>query len=142
MTSEFTAHCNHYYNLTQLLFKRHDRFENLLNNAPLYSGQTRLSEVDAIINYYREVQAYKAKMEKTMDDMKKTERIILMIMRHFEIPPGTVLTGQIPGEVEYELWANKNDMVYVHKTKDLQAEEKNPNSITIKLWRAGDGEED
>src|ERR1039457_5718491 len=99
MTGEFTAYSNRYYELTKLLSKREERFKNLLDNAPFYCGQTSLSEVDAIISYYRKVQAAKAKIEKTLADMREAARPILMIMRHFEIPPGTVLTGEIPGEL-------------------------------------------
>jgi len=42
MTGEFTAFCTRYYQLTQLLSKREERFNNLLHHAPLYSGQTNL----------------------------------------------------------------------------------------------------
>jgi hypothetical protein len=56
MTNEFTAWCNYYYQLTMLLSEVEDHFKNLLDNAPLYSGQTRLSQVDAIIGYYRAAQ--------------------------------------------------------------------------------------
>jgi len=142
MTGEFTAYCNQYYELTILLAKREERFKNLLENAPLYCGQTNLSEVDAIITYYREVQTAKAKMNATFDDLKDTERVILMIMRHFEIPPGTVLTGEIPFVVEYEIWANENDAIYINKTKNLQPEEENGNIMVIKLSGVEEGEED
>ena len=142
MPSEFIAHCNRYYEFTKLLAKREERFKNLLDNAPLYCGQTSLNEVDTIISYYRMVQAAKAKIEKSLDDMKETGRVILMIMRHFEIPPGTLLTGEIPGELEYEIWADENDALYINKTKNLQPEPDNPNMMVIKLWNADDDEED
>lgn len=142
MTGEFTSYCNRYYELTKLLSRREERFNNLLANAPLYCGQTSLSEVDAIISYYRTVQAAKAKTDKTLDDMRQTERFILMIMRHFEIPPGTVLTGEIPGELEYELWADENDALYIIKTKSLQPEADNPNVMVIKIWDEDGGEEE
>jgi hypothetical protein len=141
MTSEFTSYCNLYYNLTLLLAKREERLKNLLDNAPYYYGQTRLSEMDAIISYYRDVQAYKAKKDKTFDNMMATERIILKIMRHFEIPPGTVLTGEIPGELEYEIWADENDAVYISKTKDLAPEADNANIIVIKFSGAKEDED-
>ncbi|MDB4905076.1 MAG: hypothetical protein JWQ63_4357 [Mucilaginibacter sp.] len=142
ITGEFTAYCNRYYELTKLLSKREEHLKNLLDNAPLYCGQTSLSEVDAIISYYRTVQAAKAKAEKTFYDMKETERFILMIMRYFEIPPGTVLTGVIPGELEYELWADENDALYINKTKSLQPEADNPNVIVIKIWDEDSGKKE
>lgn len=142
MTGDFTAYCNEYYALTDLLNKRQQRLTDVLNNAPLYAGETRLSEVDAIISYYRNAQALKKKVDKTMDDMRATERIILMIMRHFDIPHNTILTGVMPGILEYEVWANENDTIYIKKTKDLAPEEDNPNIMTIQLWREGKGEEE
>jgi hypothetical protein len=93
----FTAWCNYYYQLSLLFTDIEEHFQNLLNNAPLYCGQTRLSEIDALISYYRAVQAEKAKMDKMGEDMKKAGRTILAMMQHFEIRPGTVLTGEIPG---------------------------------------------
>jgi hypothetical protein len=142
MTGEFTAYCNHYYELTKLLSAREERFKNLLNNAPLYCGQTSLSEADAIISYYRKVQTAKAQMDNTFDDLTETGRLILMIMRYFEMPPGTVLTGEIPGELAYELWANENDALHISKTINLQPKPDNPNIIVIKFANKDDGEEE
>ena len=110
-----------------------EHFQTLLNNAPLYCGQTRLSEVDAIIGYYRAVQAEKAKMDQLGEDVKEAGNTILMMMRHFEIPPGTVLTGEIPGEMAYEVWADEQDRIQIRKTVDLAAEQDNPNIMVIKL---------
>jgi hypothetical protein len=81
-------------------------------------------------------------MDKTIKSMKEAERTILAIMRHFEIPPGTMLTGEISGELEYELWAGDGDVVYIHKTKDLAPEEDNPNVMVIRFSGAVEGEED
>jgi hypothetical protein len=107
MTNEFTAWCNYYYQLSLLFTDIEEHFQNLLNNALLYCGQTRLSEIDALISYYRAVQAEKAKMDKMGEDMKKASRTILAMMQHFEIRPGTVLTGEIPGQIAYEVWAGE-----------------------------------
>jgi len=96
MTNEFTAYCSHYYQLKMLFLKRQDRLKNLLDNAPFYSGQISLSEIDAIVSYYREAQAAKAKMDKTLADMKEAERDILMFMRHFDIPPARCYTAKYP----------------------------------------------
>jgi len=138
MTTEFTTWCSYYYKLTQLLALREARFNNLLNNAPVYSGQTRLSEIDAIISYYRNVQADKAKMDKTIKSMNEAERTILAIMRYFEIPYGTVLTGEIPGQLEYEVCAGVDDSLYISKTKDLALEADGAEIIEIR-FSGGDG---
>lgn len=142
MPNEFTTYCNHYYELTQVLSRREDHHQNLLDNAPLYCGETRLSEVDAIISYYRKAQAAKAKVDKTMADMEEAARTILMIMRHFEIPPDTVLTGEIPGELTYQLWADENDRIRISHPKKLEPAPDDPNIIRIKLWQPHNGEEE
>jgi hypothetical protein len=64
MTNEFTAWCNYYYELTMLLSEVEEYFINLLNNVPLYCGQTSLSEVDVIIDYHRAAQAELARLHK------------------------------------------------------------------------------
>jgi len=135
MTNEFTAWCNYYYQLNLLLSDVGEYFQNLLDNAPMYCGQTRLNEVDAIIGYYREVQAEKARMDKMAEDAKEAEQTILAIMRHFEIPPGTVLTGEIPGEMAYKVWADEQDRIHISKTGDLAAVAGNPNVMVIRLSR-------
>jgi len=77
-------------------------------------------------------------MDNTADDRSATERVILAIMRHFEIPPRTVLTGEIPEVLEYELWADENDALHIIKTQSLQPEPDNPNVIEIKVWSEED----
>ena len=133
MTNEFTAWCNYYYQLTMLLSEVEEHFINLLNNAPLYCGQTRLSEVDVIIDYHRAVQAELTRLHKMREDVKEAEIAIRAIMQHFEIPPGTVLTGEIPGEMAYEVWADKQDSIHISKTGDLVHGEDDANVIVIEL---------
>jgi len=56
----------------------------------------------------------------------------MQLMQHFGIPPGTVLTGEIPFELEYEVWLDDEyNEVDIVKSKDLAAETHNPNIITI-----------
>jgi len=142
MTNEFTAWCSQYYHLTKLLYEQDDRFKNLLDNALPYTGQKNLSDLDAIIACNRKVQAAKAKVDKTFKEYTATGRTILAIMRYFEIPPRTVLTGKIPGELAYEIWANEKDEVFIIKTRDLPQEPENPNMIYIKCWNGNKSEED
>jgi hypothetical protein len=137
MTGEFTAYCNHLYYLVQQLFKRQAHLQNILDQAPLYTVQTDLSQVDAIISYYRGAQAASAEVDETLEEIKGTERTILLIMQHFGIPSGRILTGQIPGELEYEVWANEKGRVFILKIRDLEPEPENPNAITIKLSDRG-----
>ena len=137
MTGEFTACCNEYYTLTVRLEKRQEHLKDLLVNLPVYYGQTSLSEMDDIISYYREVQDAKAKVDETCDEMRATEADILMFMRHFDIEHGTVLNGEIPGELAYEIWANENDTIYICKTDDL-APDIDPTIMEIKLWSGDD----
>jgi hypothetical protein len=142
MTTEFTAWCNQYYQLTKLFSERDERFKNLLDNAPPYTSQSNLSDLDAIISYNRKVQAAKDKADKTFKDLTKTGRTILAIMRYFEIPPRTVLTGEIPGELEFEIWANEKDDLFIGKIRDLPKEPDDPNIIHIKCWTGDKDDED
>lgn len=142
MTDEFTAHCSQYYHLTKLFSARHERFKNLLDNAPPYTNQNNLSDLDAIISYNRKVQAAKTKADKTFKDLTETARTILKMMQYFEIPPRTVLIGQIPGELEYEIWANEKDQVFIGKIRDLPQEVDDPNVVVIKCWNGNKGEKD
>jgi hypothetical protein len=133
MNGEFNGICSYYYRLTKLLEQREEHFQNLLANAQPYKGETKLSELDALIEYNRGVLQAKADTEKTASDMRETERIILIIMQYFEIPPGTILKGEIPEEIEFEIWADDNDTVYITKTKDLIPPVDEENIIKIKF---------
>ena len=132
MTGEFTEWCNNYYQLTTLSAAHDEHFKNLLDHAPPYSGQSSLSDLDAIISHNRKVHAAKAKVDKTLKELTDTAQTILKIMQYFEIPPRTFLSGIIPGELEYEIWANENDQVFIGKVRDLQPPVHNPNIIEIK----------
>jgi hypothetical protein len=112
MTGEFTAYCNQYYQLTTQLDADDEHFKTLLANAPPYTGQSYLTDLDDIISYNRTVHAAKAKVDKTYKEWKETAQTILKIMEYFEIPPRTWLTGIIPGELEYEIWANEKGDVF------------------------------
>jgi hypothetical protein len=133
MNGEFNGYCSHYYRLTQLLEEREANFRHLLANALPYTGQTNLSELDAIIQCNREVQKAKADAEKTAADMREIESIIMMIMHYFEIPAGTKLKGEITDELEFEIWADDNDILYISKTSDLAPPPEEANIITIKI---------
>ncbi|MDP9076721.1 MAG: hypothetical protein M3O71_04795 [Bacteroidota bacterium] len=144
MNNEFTSWCSHYYHLTQLLEKRNQRFAGLLADALPYTNQRHLSDLDAIIACNRKVQAAKAKADQTFEELEKARRTILAIMAYFEIPPRTVLTGEIPGEMEYEVWANDKDQVFIGKIRDLPKEPLDPNIIRIKIanWNKSDDDEE
>jgi len=107
--------------------------KNLLDNAPLYNGQTNLNEIDDIIKYYRKAQKAKARLDATTDQLYKTEQTILMIMKHFNIPSRTRLVGEIIEEILFEIWADETDRLHVRKTKDLAPSVDEGNIITIKI---------
>ncbi|SHM20518.1 hypothetical protein [Mucilaginibacter sp. OK098] len=142
MTTEFTAWCNQYYQLTRLFSERCERFKNLLDNAPPYGRQNSLSDIDNMISYDRKIQAAKAKGDKTFKELTETRRTILAIMRYFKISPRTILIGQIAGELEYEIWANEKDDLFIGKIRDLPQEALDPNIIVIKCWDSDKGDED
>ena len=133
MNGEFNRICSYYYRLKKLLEAREANFQNLLANAQPYKGETKLSELDALIEYNRSVLQAKADSEKTAVDMRAAESIILVIMQYFGIPPFTKLKGEIPEELEFEIWADDNETVYITKTKDLVPPPDEENIIRIKF---------
>ncbi|MEO6849691.1 MAG: hypothetical protein ABI203_04110 [Mucilaginibacter sp.] len=133
MNGEFNGFCSHYYTLTQILAQQDEYLENLLNHAMHYAGQTRLSDLDDIIKCYRKIQRAKERRDKTFDDLQTTQQTILYLMQYFNIAPGTVLTGEVTDEVEFEIWEFEADTLHVKKTKDLVPPVDEGNSITIRF---------
>jgi hypothetical protein len=133
MEGEFTNYCSSYYRLTELLDAQETRFQSLLENALPYAGQTHLNELDAILHCNRKIQKAFADVNDTVSTMHETERTILQIMRYFELTPNTKLTCVIPGELEFEIWADEQDVVHCLKTKQLAPLEEDPNIINIRI---------
>jgi hypothetical protein len=136
MPNEFTNHCNHYFQLTQLLAKRRERLQKLLDNVPYHCGQTSLNELYALVCHYRKAQAAKANVEKTLNDIKATGQMVRMMMRQFEIPPGTVPASEIP------VWACEYDGHYSSRPKQLVPVQDHFKELVIKLRRPGDKDDD
>jgi len=119
MNGEFNGYCSHYYNLTEQLAQQQEHLSNLLDNALPYTGQTTLSELDAIIKCHRKIHRAKARVDDTLVELEKTERTILMIMQYFGIPPCTALAGEVIEQLLFEIWADETDTVHTKKIKDL-----------------------
>ena len=62
------------------------------------------------------------------------------MLKYFEIPPLKMLTGQIHYELEYKVWIDKHDEVYIIKTRDPPQEPENPNIIKIKFVMSRNGD--
>ena len=133
MNGEFNGYCSQYYNLTQLLAEQQEHFNTLLDNALPYTGQTNINELDAIIKCNRKIQKAKARAENTFDELRNTEHTILMIMQYFGIPPHTVLVGEVPEKLLFEIWADDSDTVHIKKIKDLVPPVDDENIIRIKI---------
>ena len=133
MNGEFNGYCSRHYNLTQQLAEQQEYLNNLLDKALPYAGQTNISEIDALLNSYRKIQKVKARVDDTLDELRKTERTILMIMQHFDISPHTRLVGEVIDEILFEIWADETDAIYNKKIKDLVPPVDEANIITIKL---------
>lgn len=131
MSGEFTYYCARYYTLMERLKKENTYLKKFLDNAPIYKGETQLADIDYIMKYYRKAQNVKAVVDQTIKELHETEAQVLYIMRYFEIPPGTFLTGVIKNECEFEIW-HAHDEVYAIKTKDLTLP-RNPNYIYWEL---------
>ena len=140
--NEFTDLCTYYYRLTELLARRRERLYTLIENAPLYNGEINLSEIDALIVCYRKAQLLKAKLDKTHADLAAAAEEIVYLFKHFEIPTYTTLTGQIPNELEYEIFIDEDDNPIITKTKTLEPEVLAPNIIQIKFSMGDEDEEE
>ena len=134
---EFTSMCTWYYKLTTRFAKRKVRLDTIVENAPVYAGQMNLGEIDAIMKYYYDAQIKKAELDKIEEDMRLVEQDILYVMKFFGIPALYPLTGQIPGVLEFELWANHDGSIRIRKTLDLEPEVLPDNVIVIKtsFWK-------
>jgi hypothetical protein len=115
---EFSYVCSMFYTYKQRYMKCRARFEELIKYEPQYNGETKVSDIDDKIKYIRRVQKLEEKKWDLIDDLIFLEQDILMYMDHFEIPRNTRLTGVIPDELEYEIWADDRDVVHVEKTRD------------------------
>jgi len=132
MTGEFTNWCSHYYRLTTRLTERSEYLEQLVENAPYYNGEINLGEIDEIIAYYREAQDVNEEVLQLTDELKQTARAILEFMNYFQIPRNKVLTGEIPEQLEYQLWATEDDEIGIRKTNDLEPDPLDENTIIVK----------
>jgi len=138
MDGEFNTACATYYHLNQVLAAKEVRFQKLVSKALPYTGQTNLFELDRIISCNRKVQQAQADVEQTEMELSDLESIIFKMMEYFDIPPGTKLSGGIADELEFEIWADEQDVLYCEKTKDLNPPADNPNTITIKFYNSSD----
>jgi len=132
MEGEFTNFCKHYYELQLQLEQVEARFKTLLKNAPPYTGQTCVAELDAIISYNRRVQKARDTSLECAAAKERTGHIIKQILAYFEIPPHTMLTCEIPGQYELTIW---DDELWLNciKTKQLAPLEESGNIISIPL---------
>src|ERR1700741_609887 len=113
MSGMLSALCSHYYKLKMKLNKRDDRFREAFENVLKFDRELKVSEVDAIIESgQRAVQAFDAR-DITFEKLKETERRILDLMKRLGIRPWWFLTGEIYGELEYEVWYTEKGEVYI-----------------------------
>ena len=131
MEGEFTNFCKRYYELLLQVEEKEHRFIDLLDNALPYTGQTDISELDAIIHCNRRIQKIRSIADDVIEAKQETEDIILKILEYFEIPPNTRLTCEIPGLYELIVWADGENTVHCYKTHDLAPLEEDENIITI-----------
>jgi len=61
MTNEFTAWCTQYYRLTTRFETAYKRYKNLSDNAPLYSGQHSINELNHLMSYTRTLETARVK---------------------------------------------------------------------------------
>jgi len=142
MEGEFTNFCKRYYELLLQVEEKEMRFFNLLDNALPYTGQTDVSELDAIIHCNRRIQKIRATADDVIEAKQETEDTILKILEYFEIPPNTRLTCEVPGEYVLILWVDEENTVYCSKIRDLAPLEVDENIITIPVTDSRNSWED
>ncbi|MEO9173629.1 MAG: hypothetical protein ABI203_11060 [Mucilaginibacter sp.] len=120
------------------LYKQDDHFKELFDNVLKFDRHLKVSEVDAILESgQRAVNAFE-KVDLAFEKVKETERRILHLFKGLGIRPFWFLTGDIPGELEYEVWYDDKDSVFIRKMRDLESETEQPNVIKIKMLAKGD----
>ncbi|MFI5159176.1 MAG: hypothetical protein ACHQF4_09945, partial [Sphingobacteriales bacterium] len=82
--------------------------------------------------YYREAQDLNEEVLQLTDELKQPARAILEFMNYFQIPRNKVLTGVIPEQLEYQLWATEDDEIGIRKTIDLEPDPLDENTILVK----------
>ena len=142
MEGEFTNFCKRYYEQLLQVEEKEHRFIDLLDNALPYTGQTDISELDAIIHCNRRIQKVRSIADDVIEAKQETEDIILKILEYFEIPPNTRLTCEVPGEYVLVLWADEENTVYCSKIRDLAPLEMDENIITIQVTDSKNSWED
>jgi hypothetical protein len=133
MEGEFTNFCKQYYELLLQVEEKEHRFIDMLDNALPYTGQTDVSELDAIIHCNRRIQKMRSIADDMIDAKQETEATILKILEYFEIPINTRLTCEIPGLYELKVWADEENTVHCYKIRDLAPLEQDENIITIQM---------
>jgi hypothetical protein len=131
MEGEFTNFCKQYYELLQQVEEKEHRFIDLLDNALPYTGQTNISELDAIIRSNRRIQKVRSLADDVIEAKQETGDTILQILEYFEIPINTKLTCEVPGLYELRVWADEENTVHCYKIKDLAPLEEDEDIITI-----------
>jgi hypothetical protein len=136
-TNEFSSACYRYYKLWERLQQRQAKMANMAANEPGdYAGHS-VNELDKVINYYRRAQELHRRIMANIDDMKKAGERVLAFLKHFKVPPVWPLVGIIEDVMEYEVWCDNEDNVYVLKIRDHNLTD-NPN-IMVHHFVNGEG---
>src|SRR5579872_6408466 len=113
MSGMLTALCGHYFKLKLKLYKRDDRFKELFDNVLKFDQNVTLSELDDILESSHKVVDAFDKTQITFEKMKDAERKILHLLKCLGVRPNWFMTGEIEGEMEYEVWYDGNDNLFV-----------------------------
>jgi hypothetical protein len=133
MNGILTALCGHYYKLKMKLYQHDDRFKAVFDSVLKFDSHTRISELDTILDSCRRAVDASDKMQIAFEKVKETEHRILHLLKCLGVRPRWFMTGEIAGELEYEVWYDDKDNVYIAKVRDLEPEPPKRNVITIKM---------
>lgn len=142
MSGILTSLCGQFYNLTKKLHKRDDYFKMVFDNVLKFDQNVHLNELDAILaSGNKAIEAYDKTLI-TFEKVKETEHAIVGILKKIGVRPRWYLTGELPGEMEFIVWYDDKDKLYMEKTRDVTLEPKNPHSFWVRLATPRDQEDD
>ena len=126
MTGKFTDLCTRCYRLQTRLHAEYDQLKQLSGNELPGSNPYTPGKLHPSNNKTRKLKATKARFDNIYKKYEAVAGDILAILDYFKIPRLAIVTGEIPGELAYEVLVNEKDEVFIKKVRDLQQDPGTP----------------
>lgn len=119
MKTSLNTLCCNYYLASERLIKQQQRFEELLAKPASFAGQTYLPDIDKTIRRWHKRQEASDAITYTQAELTDLQAMILILFEYIGAAPNTRLTGELPEEVEFAIWADDNQQLHYEKLRDL-----------------------